>query len=275
MTVYIEYVLIDNFIIDYCLLKVTFGLTNSPIYRFRLALCSALGGGFALLYPIINLPIVLLTLLKLSFGGLLVSLASKYKSGREYYVNLLVFYAYTFITGGAIIGLSNILSIPLGTESSVAFMVIPVYFTLRALNGVVKYFYKRKETLARVYDLEITAYGVSVKAKGFLDSGNGLYDGDSPVIMCDIEFAKRFFTAQPNKIKIKTLEISTVNGISKNPSFKIDEIKIYDGDKRNIYNNVTLGVSKFSVGDGYDLILHPALIGGNYEQVDIKTEKIS
>ena len=54
MIVYIEYVLIDNFIIDYLMLKATFNLTGMPVKKRRLFLCAFLGAAIALMYPLMQ-----------------------------------------------------------------------------------------------------------------------------------------------------------------------------------------------------------------------------
>ena len=60
MTVYIEYVLIDNFIIDYLLLKTSLALSGVMVKRARLFFCAFLGAGFALLLPVISVSVDLL-----------------------------------------------------------------------------------------------------------------------------------------------------------------------------------------------------------------------
>ncbi len=273
MTVYIEYVLIDNFIIDYLILKATFALTGLSVRRGRLLFCSFLGASFALLYPLLNSSVIILTLIKLGFGLFLVAVASRYKTIKSYYVNAIAFFGLTFLTGGAVIGLYNIFNIPLGTDSTVALAIIPIYLIVKGGQKVIKHFYRRKETDCFIRKVELVILGEVISANGFYDSGNGVYDGESPVIFCDKRFARRIIEKSPTR-KIKTLEINTVNGKSRSPSFKIDAIKIYNGKNYNIYNNVTLCVCA-CVGDNYDVILHPALNGGYYEKLDIQTEKIS
>ena len=275
MSVYVEYVLLDNFIIDYLVLKATFQLTGLSYKRWRLCCCAFLGGAFAIVYPLISVHVLLLTVIKVLFGLALLLMSNDYSSPKSFYVNALVFFGYTFFTGGAVIGVFNLLGIPLGSEHSVALAVIPIYLLLNGMARLVRYFFRRKEVVSLVREVEITAFGVTVVGKGFLDSGNGLYDGERPVIVCDKRFAERFLNGNLAHIKIKRIEVNTVNGKSLSPAFKIDEIKIYNGDKCNIHNNVTICVSQHSVGEGYDVILHPALFGGEHEQSDMQIEKIS
>ncbi|MBP5466574.1 MAG: sigma-E processing peptidase SpoIIGA, partial [Clostridia bacterium] len=54
MTVYVEYVLIDNFFIDLMLFNTAFKITGQKVSRMRLILCSAFGAAFAFFYPLIT-----------------------------------------------------------------------------------------------------------------------------------------------------------------------------------------------------------------------------
>ncbi len=275
MTVYIEYVLIDNFIIDYLMLKASFTLTASSVSRVRLFLCAFFGAIFALFYPLIDINDIILTLIKVCFGLVMVLIAGKFKSKKDFYVTAIVFFVYTFLTGGAIIGIFNILSLPYSSEISIAIMVIPVYFVFIGITAVAKYLYRQKDVNSYIREVEITAFGICKRGKGFYDTGNELYDGDNPVIVCNKNFAQEFLGGDITKLKLKKLCVNTVNGRQENFAFNIDEIKIYNGDKPNIFNNVTLCIVGQRVGRNYDVILHPALKESNDEKTTFKTQKVS
>ncbi len=275
MTVYIEYVLIDNFIIDYLMLKASLTLSASAVSRVRLLFCAFLGALFALFYPLLSVNAVLLTTIKVCFGLLLVLLAGKFKSIKDYYVTAVVFFVYTFLTGGAVIGIFNILGVPYSSETSIAVMVIPVYFIFMGITSVVKFLYRQKDINCYLRKVEISSFGITKEGVGFYDTGNELYDGDSPVIVCSKSFAKEFLGRELSKIKLKRITVDTVNGKRQNIAFAVDEIKIYNFDKVNIFNNVILCVASQKVGRNYDVILHSSLKEVANEQANIKTEKVS
>lgn len=267
MTVYIEYVIIDNFVIDYLLLKATFAITGTPVKRERLFVCSFMGAIIALLFPMIKAHQIITVLLKLCTGLLLTLLSVNYKTLKSYITNSAVFFGFTFLTGGAIIGVFNILSLNYSSEISIALIIIPVYALLRTLSAVVKYVYKRKDIAKLTYPVKLGLFGKEIVATGFMDTGNGLYDGDSPVIVCDKKFFTALIDVQFLRTSIKKITVRTVTGQTDYPAIKLDYLKIYLRDEPNIYNNVTLCISKGSVGDGYDLILHPALLEEKDENV--------
>lgn len=276
MTVYIEYVFIDNFVIDYLLLKATFTLTGNAISKRRLLFCAFLGGAFALIYPLLSVHALLLTVIKLLFGLLLLFLAGNYRSLKNFYINCGVFFGFTFLTGGAVIGVFTLFDLDYSSEISVALMVLPVYLFIRALSALVKYLYRKKDIDCFVYDCEAEFDGKTVKMKGFFDTGNGLYDGNDPVIICGRKFFKKMINGIDFLPKIGEINFSTVSGNDRSYCIKIPVFKIYIDGRANIFNNVTLAVARSCVGESYDVILHPALKERNYvEHCKEKTEKVS
>ena len=256
MTVYIEYVLIDNFVIDFFLLSAAFSITGKNDKAVKRILAAISGAVFALVYPLITDLGFLTVILKIVMGLIVVFSAAKYNSLKEYYVNCVVFFALTFSVGGAVIGVFSLLGLNYNGETAIAFSVIPVYLIIRAIKGVVKYFFTRAEEENNAYECEITLNENTVKLKGFMDTGNSVYDGDSPVVICNKKTALKIMGKTVTGIK--TVNLFTVAGKFSAPAFKVDEIKIFIKDKPNIFNNVTVAAVK-NAGTGYDVILHPAL----------------
>lgn len=276
MIVYIEYVLIDNFIIDYLMLKATFNLTGMPVKKRRLFLCAFLGAIVALIYPIMQSLELLSTILKVCSGLLIVLIANQYASFKSFYINSIIFFLHTFLTGGIIFGISSLLNIQLSTEISSAFMVVPVYLILRGLGEVVKYFFARKSVQNFIYKTRLTMFGKSIKVRGFLDTGNGLTDNGAPVIVCDKKLFIKLVGQNIAKVKLKKLEVITANGKSQNYAFIIDEVALYIDQKVNIFNKVTVCLSSQSLGDDFDIILHPKLLESEYaNKTDIIYQKTS
>ena len=272
MTVYIEYVIINNVIIDYLMLKATFLLTGNPKHNRRLFLCAFLGGIIALVYPALEINPTILTLVKIASGLLIVLLASEYKSVKSFYINAVIFFFYTFITGGVIIGVFNIFAIEYQTEFIVASIVIPVYLVLKVLAQVKDYFFRRKNVESFIYKVELCLNNQTLVAKGFLDTGNSLLDNGEPVILCDKHFAKKLIAENIAKMKFKKIEISTATGKRQNLAFKLDRLLLYTLDKEHIFNNVTVCISHLNFRD-YSVILHPDLIKENNRDEDVSSIK--
>ena len=276
MTVYIEYVLIDNFIIDYLLLNVAHKLTGQKSGRIRKGVCALIGAVGALIYPILERWFILSLAFKLVLGALIVLLSVKRITVREFYLSFLAFIFLTFLVGGAITGIFNLFKIDNSSEVVVAVIIVPAYIVLRACTAVIRYFYRKKRVVCLTTQVELILGGVTVKETGFLDTGNALYDGDNPVIVCEKRVIEKFIERVPQKVKLRKLTVGTISDVEQNFCLTLDYVKIYNGEKPNIYNNVTACLSKLSVGDGYGVILHPALMEECYvERGQAEIKKVS
>ena len=275
MTVYIEYVIINNFIIDYLLLRFTYILTGKEVKRLKLIILSLIGGVFSLVFPLIRLGNFYLTLIKILFGTLLVFVSARYKNKREFYINLTVFYFLTFLLGGSIFGVYFLIGVSYSSELAVATCFLPVCLLACAGKKVVSFLYRRKHVESVIYNFEFTLLGKKFTGRGFLDTGNSLYFNDNPVILCEKKFIEKAFDDNNFYKRVEKITVNTINGVSEKYCVPLDEFRIFIGDKPNIYNKVTLSISEVKI-IGADAILHPALVGVNYESNDIgKLKKVS
>lgn len=272
MTVYIEYVIIDNLIIDYLILKATFSLMKISYRKRRLFLCAFLGALIALVYPLLEINQIILTLVKILSGLLILLLANDYKTVKSFYISAVIFFSLVFLTGGAVIGIYNIFSIPLSTEISVALVFLPVYLIIKSIGEFIGYFYKRKEIVSFLYKVELKVYGKTLTATGFLDTGNSAFDKGQPIIFCNQVFASKLLQEHLIKTKFSKILIATATGEKENLSFKLDELVLYIENKAHTFNDIRVCIAKIKSSD-YDIILHPALIKESYESQDNKTSK--
>jgi len=259
MTVYIEYVIINNLIIDYLLLKATFVFTGNSYLGRRLFLCAFLGAVISLVYPLVDTNSIILICLKIMSGLLILLLANSYKNLNQFFRCSVVFFLLTFLSGGVIIGMYNLLGISLGTESVVASVLVPIYFLVKLVKKTFCYLSKRINVEKFSYQVELYYKDKKTKAKAFLDTGNNLYDGENAVILCSSDFIKDFLGDEIATVKLKKLKLTTVAGERENLSFRLDKFILYLGQKEHIFNYITVCIANLSLAD-YDIILHPALL---------------
>ncbi len=257
MIVYIEYVLIDNLVIDYILIKLTLRILGYQPKKARLFLCALLGAVFALVSPLLYFNAVLLTAYKIISGLLIFILSTKFLSAKDFYRGALFFFFITFLTGGAIIGVYNIFNIDYNLEICIATIILPVYLLSRGIESLIKYFYKRKDIESNCYTTKIMVKDKRVTLKGFVDTGNMLFDGDNPVVIIHLKSAKKLFEGLP---KVKHISYQTVAGESKLLVIEKASIEIYLDKQERIIKKVSVGVSKQNIGTEYGVILHPDLL---------------
>jgi len=264
MTVYIEYVLIDNFVIDCLLLKYAYLLTGVKTKSFRLMLSALFGAVFALLYPLLQNGGILFSLLKLALGMLLVILGAPFKSVKKAYITTVVFYLLTFALGGTITAITTTFNVS-SSETLISLIVLPAYLLLTCLGEVIKVIYRRKNVENFSYEINLTLGDKSVKALGFLDTGNNAFFKDSPMIFCPLHIFNRLI--ESGKIpKTYSTTINTVAGSKVRTVVIIDRLVIYIGKDKNIFNNVATCISKTAEER---VILHPDMFNlSNVKEIE-------
>ena len=274
MQVYIEYAILDNLVIDYLLLKVTFALTGKPINRKRLFLCTFLGTTGAVLLPLVKAKGVIQIIIKIMILILITLLADKNWHLKGYLYFSGVFLGLTFLAGGGIYAITSAVKVNPSSEISIALMIIPVYILLRGILRVVKIIYRRREIIINQYKTAIYVGDKRVLCVGFFDTGNSAYYKDKPVIFC----TERVFRPliNPNTIKsIFRYEINTVAGKTFLTAIVVDKVSIFF-EKGEYNSSDVVACLTNKINFGCDVILHPALYKGeNKNETDRKTEKIS
>ena len=173
MTVYIEYAFLENFLLDGVLLVLAVTAARLQIRWWRICLSASCGATFAIVYPFLRLPTGLDTLLKLAIGGVLCFLVygriQSRKDWGRYALTCTLFFVVSFSFGGALVACSY--------GNTLQKAPILAVFTAFAVLGciallLIKKLYKRRKIYAYTYACEVTGLGKTVRAQGFLDSGN-------------------------------------------------------------------------------------------------------
>ncbi len=271
MAVFIEYVLIDNFVIDYILLSLSIKIVGCPKSKLKLCIVSAMGAIFSLVYPLFDLIKVIEIVVKLLFGALMVAISSSFNNARSYYITAIIFNALTFLVGGTIIAVYGIFGIDYSSEISIALMILPVLVMAKFIKSLAVFLKNRKRITEYSYSVSITVKGKSIEGIGFLDTGNCAFDNDSPIVFCTKQIMNKFLDLG---IIIQTYRISvkTVTGSLENIAFKADNFTVYVDNKRREFNSVTVCVSK-NLPLNIDVLLHPVLMEDiNVKETDKETK---
>ncbi len=271
MQVYIEYAFLDNFIIDFLLLKISLKCAKVRTGYLRLILASIIGTVLTLTLSLFTIKNPFLIGVKFLLGLLIVFLGGSYIKVKDYLLGAFYFFIFTFLSGGAIIAVFNLARIDyeayfiLNYDSVIPIGVtfLLVYLSTQGFTLLIENIIKNKENENYFRKCEIVVKGKKLKAIGFIDTGNKLYDNFTglPVIIASKNFIKRLAFNGSLPSKYKNLKIETINGTSTIKIFYIDKLMIYKGTQMNIYNNVLLGEGylNLDVGEKCDLLLHSTL----------------
>ena len=285
MTVYLEYAIIDNLVINTLLLWFTFRTVKQAAPKWKILLSAVAGTVFALVLPLVNVALsgvtagagaaAVMVLLKIFVGALMVFIV-QHKSFVRYILFLLIFVAYTFALGGAIYGVTHatsalpkaVTSVPIGVFIGAGTVFLWVLFKL------IKFLNVRHSINNYLRDVIITYKDNKFKITSYLDTGNRLIDpkSNAPVVIITMSlFLKMFPDVSVDRILLNKLckenitdghyiNFSTVDRESKMFVFRPSAFEVVD--KRTKKNcDVRLGVSMKGFKDAvkYDALLNARL----------------
>ena len=253
----IEYVLIDNFVINFLILFLSSKLMSSKIAWWRYLISIAFGTGMAFVFPILYLPTFLTILLKLLVGALMVLFAFKIKSVKKFFLHFLVFISSTALFGGLAFGFTYLCA---GTINSnelpvgLFFGIIGVY--VYVILGVIKYISKRQKMKKYIYSMRIFNDENFYKVEAYLDSAHNLTDPETESSIVIINFAtfNKIFKVPIEKVLLKQTEgylkdahyvdyATITKEKQKMLVFSVDKVEVEIMDKKLEKKNVLMGLS--------------------------------
>ena len=215
MTVYIEYALVENFLLDGMLLYLSLRALKVNFKWKKLCFSALVGALFALVFPLLSLPVFLAYLLKFAVGFLLCLLAfprikNKNDVGR-YALSSALFFFLSFSFAGAIFAIYSGFSF---SENGYHIEQTPFVFVFCSaivffifVIHLVKKLYQKRTVFRHIYDCAILYNKRRVAILGFLDSGNLATKNGAPVCFLSPEIA---FEIWENELLSPHGEISIV-----------------------------------------------------------------
>lgn len=265
MEVYIEYVAINNFLIDYMLVSLTRKSMNLPYKKAYVCLAALVGVVFAIITPLFKMNAAFTVIAKFFEGALIILISGKFTNFRAYVRSFYLFLFFTFAFGGAVFGVfclsgrSYDVFTRTSPEELTLTIILAVVFVLYVITTkVIGKLYKKREITNFIRKCEFTVGGKTYVANGFLDSGNRLRYKNEPIIIASQKLSEKLLIDGAfSGVMPRFASVSTIAGERLIKVYKISRIKIYNGEAENIIDNVMLGITERDVrcGGEYDLIL--------------------
>ena len=272
MEVYIEYVILDNLIIDYLIIFFTSMIMSCKYNLKNIVVAVMFGVVGAVVFPLYYITTFYLTCVKIMTGFLMVALLKKYANFREYLTTCIVLFTITFLFGGLCIGVNSMFGIETsGGQVLINGYSFPVSVFVLFASG---YFYlfvqlikysKYKNKLTNFYfDVQVVLNSRRYFLRGYLDSGNKLLDNGQPVVVVPFKIFLKVFKDYPiEKVVLGCapnnphyINIISVSEMDKMLVLEIDKILIKNNEKNKEYTNVKLGLSKANFSSDFDILLH-------------------
>lgn len=297
MHVYVEYLIIENTIINYIILYVTKKVSRTDTSIQRMFLSAIISSLYVLVFFFPSLNFMTKFSIKFSISIFIIILAFNPEKFYTFIKLLIVFYAITFLFAGASLGLFYFLKTDSGIINDTFYIFdFPIEFLILGIAisiFLIKYFINFLQIKLGKKDIMTTVI-INLNDKkaqliALVDTGNSLREPltQKPVIIVEYFAIKDILPKKLEKlfmntgelqldtiaevmlevnseIKLKVIPYKTIgrsNGML--IGFKPDEIYIDDESfKKRIVNDVIVGIynDKLSIDDKYRCLLHPEIL---------------
>lgn len=217
MTVYVEYAFLDNFAMDFLLLFFASVTLKLRFRWWRLILGATVGTVIALITVYLKGIVLYVTKALCLFAMCFVTVGW----GKKLFWHILLTLAYTFVTGGAILGIFNLLNVDYATQNGFYYnATVPLFVYLGAILAVVAICYSlhafvmQTKQIAPFLQKVVLHLDKAYDMCGFCDSGNSVMQNGVPV--CFIAKRNRqiaeYFAAKLLRGETVSIEVQTLTG---------------------------------------------------------------
>lgn len=286
MELYVEYVIIDNLVINTLILLCTKATMKLRAKFYRVFLSALLGTVFAVCYPLFGLSNLVLLPMKIALGVIMVLILAPNNGFKDFFLSFIFFILYTLLLGGACIATLMLfgtsieklsaggydIAVPVG----VILLIVSLYVSI--IIAVARFISEKRSISPFIREVELRIGNQVLKFNAFVDSGNKLVDRKSglPVIILSVKLLEKYFSkeeienllllqgrAKNSVFKgVHTISYSTISGEDKKMVvFEADSICIKQKQGEYITNKFMVGVTYQTFNDSvkYDMLLNPAL----------------
>ena len=264
MIIYIEQVILTNFLIDFCMLLILSKIIyHKPNFK-RIILSSLFGSVSCLIFPFCTTSL-LVNLLKFLSAIIMLQILNINK--KQLIPSIITMLIISYIFGGAV--LANY-----GTNTSNGYAIklknlIPIFavsFILTILTCKVIDFIKSKIIAnSNIYSITLINGNNKINIDSFIDSGNSLLDENQPVSLINFDTFNQLTNITLNQYLLNQFDVltnphfitaNTIAGKRKILVFTINELHL-NSTHHKIYKNVKLGVAMhFDKNKNYKAILN-------------------
>ena len=247
-TIYVDVLIVLNIYVNFFLLRITAGLTHSPLRTARCIAASIYGSLFSLTILLPELGNTLTIALKTAAAVSIVAAAFGIRSKKRLALNTIAFFAANFVLAGTVYGVYSLFKPEFIHFNNACFYIdfsLIILIVTTALLYAAVYFFRIwiDRTPDGSYRVFIRDGKKIITLNGLADTGNGLVDyvSGSAVIICAEEYFSELTGYELDCEKLprgfRLLPCSAVSGNGLIPVFRPDEIVIScceNGDRKPV-----------------------------------------
>ena len=242
MIIYIEYVIIDNMVMNSLILVLSCMTLKEKVPKLRVFISALVGTLAAIVFTLVSVPGTVALLLKILLGMVMCLIAVKRRTKKSLLSYYFVFLAYTFVLGGCMLALlylmeadvTDALAVTYASGVPVGIIAGGAAVTVWLAAYCIKRLYRIRLYRSRFVEAELTLQK-KYTGKAFVDSGNLLkYNGLPVFFAVNRKIRGELLSAYTQNILNKENPIGenayipyiTVGGEGRTPALKPPEFRI-------------------------------------------------
>ncbi len=189
MTIYLDYIFIENFIIDYILIKETSQIARRKISNKKAILAAIIASCYVVFMMYLKIQELNYVFCRILLVIVMVYIAFKPKEISEYLKITALFFLICSINIGCLMVVMNLLNMQNSTNFLKLIIYILSFLLSKFLANHMWQIYKREiKNDDLIYNVKLKLNGKEYKYKAFLDTGNSVYShtNNLPVIFAEI-----------------------------------------------------------------------------------------
>jgi len=269
MEIYIEIFILQNILINFCLLRLVYLTTKTKTTSFKMFLGSLIGTVPSIFIVMFLQNSLVLNSVKI-LTALLMLITAFTQTKKQFAFNLILLFLYTYTFGGLVMALSsNVYQTSFGAVMASKFsleLICLVFIIFTYIFELVTKQLKFKiKTNNLLYNVTLTQKNNTLKINAYMDTGNFIHHDNKPVLILDLQaYLKLTKTNLINFLTSKTEEIktNTITGNNNLKLFQIDKLEFQIDKKLITINNayVAINITNCFVNTNYQALLSPLFL---------------
>ena len=269
MEIYIESFLLQNILINFCLLKLVHLTTKTQTNFFKTFTASIIGAVPSVMIVLFLNNTLILNIAKFITATLMLIVAFK-QTKKQFTFNLILLFIYTYAFGGVITSLSSSVyytnfGAVMTSKFSLEMICIVLIIITYIFELVVKHIKLKINTNNLIYDVTLTNNKSSIKINAYMDTGNFINHNGEPVLILDLKtYLKLTKTNLLNFLTTKTdvIKTGTVSGTNNLKIVSIDKIQIKKGKTTTEFNHPLVAINSTNCfkNTNYQALLSPLFL---------------
>lgn len=271
MKIYLDYIFIENFLINYILIQETAYISRRKLSKNRGIIATLIASVYVVIMMLFNISELNYWFCKILLAFVVVYISFKPKRTDEYIKLILLFLLVSIINAGTLTVTLNVLNLKRTSYLNKCIVYISSLFLSKFFMKYMWQMYKSKiKEDDLIYEVSIVLHNKEYKYRAFLDTGNNVfsYTDNIPIIFAELIDKEMLNWLDNNKsFNIETITLSSKQN---KKAYKFDNIKIRKKDKIwHVKAAIVFENIKLSNNNNYNMLLNYILYTQNMGGIKI------